>query len=733
MKKQTNFFLTMALAIMTVFSGFAQTHELKPLYQIFTSSTCAPCYGGNIVLDDVLNQNPDEYALIKYQVNWPGSGDPYYIQAAGDRVNYYNVTGVPEVFVNQDGMSPFVITQELFDSYVGEMTSMGITVNNAEVTEAGQISFEIVLDVDTDYAAGLTLQVVVLERNTRNNVGNNNETEFHNVMLHMFPDANGTALGALTVGNAQTFSYAYDMTQTFMEEANDLRIVAFVQNDSDKAIIQSEMAEVTPLFDTYTATFTVENCAGSIAGAYVEFEGGAANITNANGELVFDRLVNGTYAYNVSAGGLLPSSGSITISDDNASQDVVLVVPTDAYYQDFTNGIPETWTIYEGGTSDYIYMYEGTVMIVRQSDGALPLMLVSEAINVDGADIISFDLGEQAGDPICGLGYLTDPSDVNTYVELETYNVGINMETYEYSVVDLSGDVYFAWNFNGASSSMSWFSLDNVILEGEAIVVPPAGLAAVVENTTDAILSWSDYGCAETIDGFNVYRSIDGADFELLASGVADPTFADTDLDNGQYAYYVTVTVDGIESLGTNMVTLEIESIVMPPAPMNLTLELDGFYGIILNWDAYSKGFDFYSVYRSVDAGDYVVVAPNLTEPTYSETDLEDALYEYYVTVTVDGVESLASDVVAMLITSLNNVEANNTRVYPNPASNMINIASDLTIESINIFNQAGQLVKTQKLNSSSFNQDISDLPKGIYMIQLKTVNTIITKRIIKE
>ncbi|MCK5775602.1 MAG: Omp28-related outer membrane protein, partial [Bacteroidales bacterium] len=434
MKKQTNFFLTMVLAIITVFSGFAQTHELKPLYQIFTSSTCAPCYGGNRVLDDVLNQNPDEYALIKYQVNWPGTGDPYYIQAAGDRVNYYNVTGVPKLFVNQDGMNPFDVTQELFDSYIGEMTSMEIAVNNAEVTEAGVISLEVVLDVDADYAAGLTLQVVVLERNTRDNVGNNSETEFHNVMLYMFPDANGTSLDALTIGNNQTFSFTYDMTQTFMEEANDLRIVAFVQDDSDKAIIQSEMVEVTPLFDTYTATFIVKSCAGFIAGAAIDFEGGAANTTNANGELVFDRLVNGTYNYNVIASGLMPSSGSITISDDNASQDVVLEVPTDVYYQDFTSGIPETWTIYDEGAGDFIYTSEGKVLIVHQSDGALPLMLISESINVDGANVLTFDLGEQYSNPVCGFGYVTDPLDPSTYVELETYNVGYVMETYEYNV-----------------------------------------------------------------------------------------------------------------------------------------------------------------------------------------------------------------------------------------------------------------------------------------------------------
>ena len=739
MKKQTNFFLTMALAIMTVFNGFAQTHDLKPLYQLFTSSTCAPCTYGNFVLDGVLEENPEEYALIKYQVNWPGSGDPYYIQAAGDRVNYYGVGGVPQLFINnEESIYPGDMTQEIFEDNIGGMTSMGIQITTAEITEAGLINVDVELEVDTDYPAGLTLQVVVVERITTGNVGNNGETEFHNVMLHMFPDANGTGLGALTVGNNETFSFNYNMSTTFMEQASDLSIVAFVQDDSDKAIIQSEMIGVNPLFETYIATFTVGNCAGlAVEDAEVTLEVAGKLVTDENGELVYEGLTNGIYNYSVQAAGLFPANGSITIADNNINEVVALDVPTSSFYEDFESEIPADWTIHVESTSDGVNQADGEAVFFRWlTDVDMMLMLVTPELTMDGADVFSFDLGkgDAATSPVCGFGYLTNPDDPNTYVELETYATLGDMVTYDYDVSELTGTKYFAWKHNGATGPLfdgsSLFHLDNVILDGETLIVPPAGLLAELENI-DVILNWSDYGCAE-VDNFSIYRSFEGDDFELVGTSTEE-TYADMDLDEGTYAYYITVTVDAVESLTSNTVVLNIDPIVVPPAPMNLTLELDGFYGITLNWDAYSKGFDYYSVYRSVDAGDYVIVAPNLTETTYSETDLEDALYEYYVTVTVDGVESLASDVVAMLITSLNNVEANNTKVYPNPASNMINIASDLTIENLSIFNQAGQLVKIQKVNNSSFKQDVSDLPKGIYMIQLKTENTIITKRIIKD
>jgi len=733
MKKQTLLIVSMAFAMLSVLNSFAQTVEMKPLFEQFTSSTCPGCNYGNQVLDSVLNNNDiEDYSLIKYQVQWPGEGDPYYIQAAGDRVTYYNVTSVPALFVNNSYMLPWDMTQDVFDANSGDMTSLNILVNTAEVTEAGMINIDVELEVDADYAAGLTLQVVVVEKITVGNIGDNLEKEFHNVMLHMFPDADGTSLGELSVGNNEMLNYTYDMSQTFMEQASDLRVIVFVQDDADHSIIQSEMVDVTPLFDTYTATFEVMDCAGNaIVGAAVELQGIGTLLTDLTGQTMYEGLTNGDYNYDVSAAGLFPNTGSITIADGNTTEDVVLDVPQNMFYEDFTNDIPADWYVYAEASSDYLYVVDGQVIFFLQSDGTLPIVLVTPAINVDAAEILTFDLGQQDGvtNPECGFGYLTDPTDPATYVELEVYAVGTNMETIEYNVAGLSGDIHFAWKHNGGIMSGSFYRLDNVILTGESSIAPPGGLSSYVEENIDVVLNWPDYSCVPVIDGFSVYRSVDGGDYEMISSGLSESIYYDNDLDVGQYEYYVTVTIDGTESEASNIVSAEI--VETPPAPQNLTLELDDFYALTLNWDAYSKGFEFFTVYRSVDGAAYEVVASDLTENTYSESDLEDALYEYYVTAKVDGIESGASNVVSMLITSVDDISKAKTEVYPNPASDRISIISDLAIEELKIFNQSGQLVLQERKNSHSFNQDISELRNGVYMIQLKTTQTIITKRLI--
>src|SRR5690606_21998775 len=73
----------------------------RPLFEEFTSSTCGPCASfNNSVFNPFIQQNGDNLTLIKYQMNWPGSGDPYYTAEGGVRRTYYGVNAVPDLYVD---------------------------------------------------------------------------------------------------------------------------------------------------------------------------------------------------------------------------------------------------------------------------------------------------------------------------------------------------------------------------------------------------------------------------------------------------------------------------------------------------------------------------------------------------------------------------------------------------------------------------------------------------------
>jgi len=219
----------------------------KPLYEEFTSSTCSPCALQNPALDAVLAANPISHSLIKYQVNWPGSGDPYYTPEVGARVSYYGINSAPKLLINTNPQWVAGMTQEIYDSYIGLPTTLGIDIVTAAIGLDGNVSIEANINVIEDFAAGLTAHIVIVEKTTHGNAASNGEDEFTHVMMKMLPDASGTMLEALNTGNTVTISESYDMNQTFMEEFTDLAVIVFVQDDNDKNMIQSEMADISIL------------------------------------------------------------------------------------------------------------------------------------------------------------------------------------------------------------------------------------------------------------------------------------------------------------------------------------------------------------------------------------------------------------------------------------------------------------------------------------------------------
>lgn len=76
-----------------------------------------------------------------------------------------------------------------------------------------------------------------------------------------------------------------------------------------------------------------------------------------------------------------------------------------------------------------------------------------------------------------------------------------------------------------------------------------------------------------------------------------------------------------------------------------------------------------------------------------------------------------------------NNNYNNSIKVYPNPATNVLNISGLKTETKINIYNVAGQLVKT----TTSAQIDINSLPKGNYVISYEVDGKTTSQKFIKQ
>jgi len=213
----------------------------KPLHEIFTSSTCAVCPPLNNLVDASLSVHPGTYSLIKYQVNWPGAGDPYYIPECGNRRSYYNVNGAPSLFVNGT-FEEKSYTLDVFEANIGQVSDIDIKVNAIAYEDTVVVNIEVFSLVD--HADGLVLHTSVVENTTHNNVATNGETEFGNVLMRMLPSASGQSISELKAGQKLHYTFGCNMKTTYMEEITDLSLIAFVQNHATKEVLQSEMVEI---------------------------------------------------------------------------------------------------------------------------------------------------------------------------------------------------------------------------------------------------------------------------------------------------------------------------------------------------------------------------------------------------------------------------------------------------------------------------------------------------------
>ncbi|MEQ9186501.1 MAG: T9SS type A sorting domain-containing protein [Cryomorphaceae bacterium] len=249
----------------------------KPLLEQFTSSTCAPCTPGNANVLSVLSNYSDLYSKTNYQMSWPGTGDPYFTLEGQDRRVFYGVNSVPSMHTDGSaGLNSNSFTAAIMDDALDVPSFMNLTVSGTIQPEytyevdngalvkvdsayhfAAQVDINPIIDMD----AGMVAHIVINEDLTYNNEKTNGETEFHDVMKKMLPDAAGTSLSAVSANDStsvtqtHTFPGMYRLSndagdpivhslEHSIEEWDDLRVVTWVQNPNTGEVWQSENAEV---------------------------------------------------------------------------------------------------------------------------------------------------------------------------------------------------------------------------------------------------------------------------------------------------------------------------------------------------------------------------------------------------------------------------------------------------------------------------------------------------------
>jgi hypothetical protein len=319
----------LGLAILTAGALIAQSPRFM-VAEAFSNAGCGPCAQQNPAYGTLLGGNTDKVVGVKYQTAGPGF-DPMNVQNPTDvntRASYYGITGVPYGVL--DG------TAHTGSSYLGALANLNqskintryavtspfdLQVTHTISPDLANISISVTITATEDINIGsqpMILHVLIAEREITfaTAPGTNGETTFKGIMRKMYPNASGTTLSSSwTDGTSQTVTFT-ETLPTYLYKISEVGVVAFIQNNTTKEVLQGGYSAPAPLAD-YGAVTAIAgpsglNCTGDLSGVNATIRNlGNVNMTSAT--------VN--YAINGGTSSSFPYTGSIA---PNATANVAI-------------------------------------------------------------------------------------------------------------------------------------------------------------------------------------------------------------------------------------------------------------------------------------------------------------------------------------------------------------------------------------------------------------------------
>lgn len=230
---------------------FSQAQR-RVLFEEATNASCGPCASGNPELKAFLDAHPDETTAIKYHTSFPGYDPMYFanpVQNDGRTQHYYSMNATP--YCNADG-----VIDNIFPFNVAGFTSalnqrlavpvpLSLSVTDIRIT-GDSVKSTINMEIFSNLPAGdYKLRVMAIEGWIIYSTppGTNGEYIFEEVFRKAYPDVDGTPIQ--TSAGSYQFVFTYKRDTAWADTS--IYTVAFVQNDSNKEVLNSAKGSYSPI------------------------------------------------------------------------------------------------------------------------------------------------------------------------------------------------------------------------------------------------------------------------------------------------------------------------------------------------------------------------------------------------------------------------------------------------------------------------------------------------------
>ncbi len=215
------------------------------LLEHFTNTGDKNCKEADITINNLVN-NSNDVIDLQYHTSFP-DGDPFYLhnQAAnGTREAYYGISSVPYTLMDGGVNSAYKFDYDLKDLEKIAVDTQALKDPRFELylktdNTGSSINVECALTaLENIPQSYITLYIVVIEKEITQITEENEEEIYESVVKTILPNPAGTSYNKSWIsGEQETENYSWTFTNVF--DANEIRVVAFVQNETTGEIYQS--------------------------------------------------------------------------------------------------------------------------------------------------------------------------------------------------------------------------------------------------------------------------------------------------------------------------------------------------------------------------------------------------------------------------------------------------------------------------------------------------------------
>jgi len=274
-------------------------------------------------LDEILDSHNETLAVIRYHTWWPNGNDMYYranVSENNARINYYGADYTPHLWIdgNVDGGSTYAFWENQIsnEENVSSPLSIDLSADYGDEGDFGTIT-AVIAATDPITNTNLRTRIAITESNLP---PFGQFDVFNCVMRDMVTDATGLAL---TIAEGDTVTQEANFTLSNDWNFANLEIVAFVQSDAGKRVLQA--AKLIPPSGALTGQVTSSGSGFPVPNASVTILNTSyGDTTDSQGEYVFSFLP-GNRTVVAGAPGYVPDTLSIlNVPDDTTTLDIAL-------------------------------------------------------------------------------------------------------------------------------------------------------------------------------------------------------------------------------------------------------------------------------------------------------------------------------------------------------------------------------------------------------------------------